>query len=206
MATKIMFRTKYSCITIKDGKMYTLSNKYKDYSPRAITIISGFQIELGRNINDIETALKETRLPIILKTVTDINDIKHIQIIRMHTGRVDDKIVAIMSCKNNIITSVSFNKDLIKDAAYRKYNSLSVYHQLSMPYSLSDSGYKFRRDQVLSVIQKIIPSIEYNEVEVVEKGKQLIVNINDEDVSMKMLFISNKNNNDRYELMSISLL
>ena len=120
MPNKILYKTPYSCIAIKDDKMYVVSTKYKDYSPRAITIMPGFQIELGRNINEIEEALRLTRVPVILKTLIDTGEIQQIQVIRMHTGIVDDKLVAMLVCKHNIIQSVSFNRDLIKDGEYRR--------------------------------------------------------------------------------------
>lgn len=205
MSVEVLFKKDNSYIAIKNDKLYILSVKYKDFSPRAITIIPGFQIELGRSIKDIEEALKHTRLPIILKTLTEINNIKQIQIIRMHTGKVDDKVVAVISCKNDIINTVAFNKELIKDSSYRRYNNLSVLHQISIPYNLCESQAKFRRDQVINILSNIISNVSYSEIEVVEKGKQLITYITEEDKKIKYTFVSNKNNNDRFELMSISL-
>ena len=114
MQNKIMFKNEDSCIAIKDDKMYILSTRYKDISSRALTVMSGFQIELGRDINDIITALKETRVPVIIKEVISNGDKSHYQIIRMHTGKVDDKLVATLLCNNGIIHSISFNRALIE--------------------------------------------------------------------------------------------
>jgi len=205
MAIQVMFKNEKSYIAIKNDKLYIVSTKYKDYSPRAITIMPGFQIELGRNIQEIEDAIKRTRLPIILKTLAEMNNIKQVQIIRMHTGKVADKVVAIISCKNNIINTVAFNRKLIKDGEYRRYNNLSVLHQVSIPYDLSESNTRFRRDQVISTLSNIIPSISHSEVEVIEKEKRLVASVRDDDAAIKFTFVSNTQMNNRFELMSIAL-
>lgn len=205
MAIQVMFKNDKSYIAIKNDKLYIVSTKYKDYSPRAITIVPGFQIELGRNLQEIEDALKKTRLPIILKTLTEMNNIKQVQIIRMHTGKVADKIVAVISCKNNIINNIAFNKKLITDGDYRRYNNLSVLHQVSIPYDLSESNTKFRRDQVINTLSNILPSISHSSIEVLEKGKQLTASVKDDDAAIRFTFVSNAQKNNRFELMSISL-
>lgn len=206
MPNKILYKTPYSCIAIKDDKMYVVSTKYKDYSPRAITIMPGFQIELGRNINEIEEALKLTRVPVILKTLIDTGEIQQIQVIRMHTGIVNDKLVAMLVCKHNIIQSVSFNRDLIKDGEYRRYNQLSVYHQLSLPFDLAESHASSRSDQVSKLMTNIFRYIEHTDLEVQEDNKQLIALFKNDDINLKFVFISNKKNNSRFELMNISLI
>lgn len=205
MAVKTIFKNDFSCIAIKDDKMYILSNKYKDYSPMAITVISGFQIELGRPLEHIEKALNKTRLPIILKELTCEGNKRIMQIIRMRTGKVDDKVIAIITCINGIIHSISFNKQLLKDREYRMYNKLSVYHQLSLSYNLADSGCSFRKDQVLQILRSIISTLQYQDVTSVEDGNKLNVTINNEDIKMRMLFIANKKTS-RFELISISLI
>lgn len=202
MDNKYLYKTDESCIAIKDGRMYIISTKYKDYSIRAVTVVPGFQIELGRNINEIEEALKETRLPVILKSITANGNSDYYQVIRMHTGKVDDKIVATIICKDKLITSISFNRKLLRDGNYRRYNQLSVFHQISIPYELGATEFKFRRDQVTSILKSII-SLS-NAVEINESNKQLEAIINEDNQHIKFMFILNKDNN-RYELASISL-
>lgn len=201
--TKYMYKTNNSCIAIKDDKLYIISTKYKDYSARAVTIIPGFQIELGRKINDIESALKETRLPIILKKVTEINGSKYIQIIRMHTGKVDDKIVATILCRDEMILSVSFNRELLRDSNYRKYTQLSIYHQISIPFDLSKTEFNNRTEQVKCILKNTISVT--NPIEVCENGNSMYAITNEDEQKLKFMFISNKNNGNRYELASISL-
>lgn len=203
MQNKIMFKNDDSCIAIKDDKMYILSTRYKDISSRALTVMSGFQIELGRDINDIITALKETRVPVIIKEVISNGRKSHYQIIRMHTGKVDDKLVATLLCNNNIIHGISFNRALIKDGSYRKYNILSVLHQLSVPYNLCDSNSVSRSEQLKQILKSTMNIV--NNIEVTEKDNQLIAITNEDNLKLNFKFILNKNNNNRYELTSISL-
>ncbi|MBO5386748.1 MAG: hypothetical protein J6A59_01205 [Lachnospiraceae bacterium] len=203
MQNKIMFKNEDSCIAIKDDKMYILSTRYKDISSRALTVMSGFQIELGRDINDIITALKETRVPVIIKEVISNGDKSHYQIIRMHTGKVDDKLVATLLCNNGIIHSISFNRALIRDGSYRQYNILSVLHQLSVPYNLCDSTSVSRSEQLKQILKSVMNIV--NNIEVTEKDNQLVAITNEDNLKLSFKFILNKNNNNRYELISISL-
>ena len=202
MSKKIMFKTKDSCIAIMDDKLYIVSNSYKDYSPRAIMIIPGFQIELGRNMDNIVEAIKETRLPIVIKTVLEKEDASCYHIIRMSTGKVDDKVIASVICNKNIITNISFNRNLLKDNNYRRYNKVSIFHQLSLPYKLSDSNCTSRGEQVKNTIKTILGRVE--NIEVSETQNKLVALINDESIKTKFVFILN-NDIGRYELTNISL-
>ena len=204
MSNKIMFRNDDSCIAIKDDKLYILSNHYKDISCRSITVMSGFQIELGRDINDIIQALKETRVPVFIKEVANNSILTYYQVIRLHTGKVDDKVVADITCKNNKIISIAFNRKLISDSDYRRYNQLSVVHQLSIPYDLYVSDCTTRWEQVRKILKSAINVV--NPIEVKEKDLQLVAIVNEDNLKQKYTFISNKNNNNRYELISISLV
>lgn len=202
MSKKYMFKTQDSCIAILDDKLYILSNKYKDYSPKAVMIIPGFQIELGRSINDIIAALKETRVPVIIKKVIEKGELEYYSIVRMSTGKVDDKAVASVICKQNIISTISFNKSLLKDENYRKYNKVSIFHQLSLPYKLSESNCMSRGEQVQNVLRTVFGMIK--RIEVSEEQNKLIALIHDEDIKTKLTFILNILTN-RYELTTISL-
>lgn len=198
-----MFANSYSCIAIKDNKLYIVSTKHKDFSLRAITIINGFQIELGRKMSEIREALEETRLPIMIKEVVNDGDKAHYQIIRMHTGKVDDRVVATVICSKDIMRSISFNRALIKDSEYRKYNKLSVMHQISMPFDPAENNCSSRLEQINKLLSSILPLT--NPLIVSEDGNQLTAITNEEELKLKFKFILNKSNNNRYELISISL-
>lgn len=207
MSSKVMFKNENSCIVIKEDKLYVMSTRYKDLSVRAFTILNGFQIELGRSIKDFEAALREARLPIMIKMLqeTSNNNIKitYYQIIRMHTGKVDDKIIATIVCKNDIITVLSFNRGLIKDGEYRRYNQLSVLHQISLPYDLSESSSSNRNEQVVKTLKTVMPIT--NSIVVNEKEDSLVAITKEDNLKLKFTFISNAKNNKRFELISIAL-
>lgn len=202
MQTKYMYKTGHSAIAIKDGKLYIVGNKYSDYYCGAITIMPGFQIELGRDITDIINALKETRLPVIIKPVNVTDQISHYQVIRMHTGKVDNKVVATLVCKEGKIKLVSFNRMLVQDNQYRRYNQISVLHQLTVPYDLSASMASTRSDQMNKVFQSLL-SIK-RPIKVVEDVKQCSVYTTDIDLKIRFLFILDTKRN-KFVLTSISL-
>lgn len=203
MDNKIMFKNEYSCIVIHDEKLYIMNNKYKEYSLRAVTIIPGFQLELGRDIKEIKEALKETRLPIIIKKLTELpNGTAYYQIIRIHTGNVDDKVVTNVVCIKDKITSIAFNKALLKDSNYRKYNQLSVYHQLSVPYDLAQTEFNFRGEQIDTRLSTVIKL--KHKIKIVEDTNKISAIIQEDDKYIQFLFILNKNNN-RFELSSIGI-
>ena len=202
---KVISKNKKSYILIKNGKMYILSTNRKDYSSCAIPIIPGFQIELGRNIKEIEEAIKFTRLPVIIKELVERGSIKQLQIIRMQTGKVNDKVVASIVCNKDIITSISFNRALINDNEYRKYNGLTVLHQISIPFELCDSNATSRRDQVNNLLSNILPHMGLTDISVAEdKSKLCAIAKNKDGDMLKFTFIFNKNTS-RFEFTSISL-
>jgi hypothetical protein len=207
MQTKMLSKNDKSCIAIKNGKVYVISTEFKDFSPRAITIINGFQIELGRSIEDFQDALcdEEVRIPIIINCVLNAGINSQYAIMRMKTGNVPDKSIALVLCKNRIITSVSFNRDLITDREYRKYNQLSALHQLSIPYDFSQGGFYNRTHQVTETLKAVITS-NIGVVNVNEDENKMIVGVpmGMEKTVSYFRFIRSKNR-AKFELMSISL-
>lgn len=174
MKGKYLFKTKDSCIAIKNDKLYVISTRQKDYSPRAVQILPGLQMELGRDINDFKQALKETRLPVVIKLLIERDNKSTYQVIRMHTGNVEDKVVANIQCESNIIKIIAFNRALIMDGNYRRFNQLSAYNQLAIPYDLGISGCISRTEQVRKIMSAITM---VDKVEVNENGKKLIAKI-----------------------------
>ena len=208
MQIKRLYDNGFSSILVAKGKMIITVNGKNQYSPLAIKIMEGFQVELGRHIKDIIEAVKHTRLPLIIKRIPVTSDTRAgYQLIRMHTGNVDDKVVANISTVNDIITSVSFNRTLIKDNNYRKYNRLSVLHQLAISdkncgLTLGESK-QYRIEQVKHVLKDmLIPGA--SNVNVIEDDNQIIFNVGVLGRIVKFVFIHNKEAG-LYELVSISL-
>lgn len=190
-----------SYIEIKDSKLYVMSTRYRDFSPNMIQVLDGFQIELGRNINDFKSALKMTRLPVMIKNLIDNGVMQQYQVIRIKTGKVDDRVVATIMCQNNLIKTISFNKELLKDMQYRKYNNLSIYHQLVIPYDYTASGAFNRVDQVRRLLSI---ATFVRDINVQENGGTLSAFVPAEGLVMRFNFISDKQFNLNYKLSSIT--
>lgn len=208
MQNKKMYENKYSFILVGDKRVQFVALKYKDFSPRAITIYPGFQIELGRSMKEIKDALFKTRLPILIKEMAIPSSLgfKNYQIIRMHTGNVDDKIIANIMEKESRIISVSFNKELKRDSEYRKYNALALGNQLSLPPINIDDQEKLEEELQAQVIR--ITSLLFK-----EKGEFKSASCNQGQIKIIMdidgqvqtlLFIYSRKNNT-YDFASISL-
>ena len=103
MQSKIMYKTKESCLCLYNDKIYVRTTDNSDFSFRALTVTPGFQLELGRQISDYIGAMKYSRLPLFFKHVVDRDDTSYYLLVRMKTGRVDDKVIANIVCKSGIL-------------------------------------------------------------------------------------------------------
>lgn len=200
--SKKMFKTDKSCIVIKNSRLYVVSTEHKDYSPRAVQIVDGFQIELGRSIEDFKEAIKYTRLPLMIKLLIDKNTMQQYQVIRMHTGQVEDKVIATLLCQHSIIKAVQFNNELVRDMEYRKYNKISIYHQLMIPRELN--GASSRSEQVRGIMSMVTRGTQVKVEEM--QGIQIIVYCDLDGQALKFLFITNKESGGNFTLASITLL
>jgi hypothetical protein len=204
MQSKILFKNDRSFIAIKSGRVYVLSPEFKDVSPRAITIVNGFQIELGRSIEDFQEVLsnESVRIPITINCILNTGINSQYSITRMRTGNVSDKMIALVLCKNKIITSVSFNRALIADREYRKYNQLSILHQLALAYDLSETPFQNRNNQVTEILKAAIPySIKVAKID--EDENKMVVTLFMADAASYFRFVRSKDR-QKFELMSIS--
>ena len=184
-----------SSLVIHNGKIYIKDTESK---VNVVTITPGFQISFGYNIEIIIQALKLTRLPIMVKLITDMNGIQQYQIIRMHTGNVDDKVIATVACAGNCIKAVSCNKALLTDDEYKRYNRLSLIHQVSLQYDLTKTKYSCRKSQVITVFYMVNGLKGYQaNIEVHEEGTRLEVFIH----NIRYKFIKTI---DRFEMLSIT--
>lgn len=205
MATKILFKQKNSVIIIKNGKLYVANPDGNGCSPLAISIMPGFQIELGRTLKELNKALSLTRIPIVIKLGQESPKVKFYQIIRMKTGIVDDKIVATLAVdiETDKIMSVTFNKELRNDKGYRRYNNLSIIHQLALPYNLN--GNSSRSEQVKHYLKAVITS--YNDVIKITENNKIIdasIQVSNKD-TINIKFIYNRNK-DVFELTTVTLI
>ena len=204
MPNKMMYKNDKTCLLLHEDKIYVRTADNSDFSHRAITVTPGFQLELGRKIDDYKEAMKYSRLPLFFKHVTnrEINgeNLDYYLFVRMKTGRVDDKVIASIICKSGILYSISFNRDLIKDKEYRRYNQLSILHQISIPKDLN--GFSNRSEQLIGLLKKAIPCEK--DIKVVEKDNNLAAIVRVADLLLKYTFIKDVSTN-KYLLVSISL-
>ena len=191
-----------SFIVILDGKMYVLDPRKKGFSDRAIMVMPGFQIELGRNIRDIKEALKFTRLPIALELSVQAGNMEQYTVIRMQTGTVSAHNVATIRCDNGIITGISFHGYLLKDKEYRKKVGVSILHQLALPV---DTNGMTRAEQVTEML-KAVRFVSDKDISVVETASSLTAVLTAGKRNLKFTFLIDRGRNNQFVLSNISLM
>lgn len=197
-----LFGNGESFIVIIDGKMYVLDPYKKGYSDKSITVMPGFQIELGRNINDIKTALGYTRLPIALELSVNVGSMAQYTVVRMQTGTVSTHNIATIKCVNDIIEGVSFYGYILKDKDYRKKVGVSILHQLALPV---DTNGKTRVEQVTETL-KVVRFTSEKDISVVETASSISAVINTKGKDIKFTFLIDTERNNQFVLSNISLV
>lgn len=207
MQSEILFKNEYSYIQIDDDTLQVITNDTNNISARSVSVYDGVQLEIGRAMSDFKEALCKTRIPLIIREVPiPVQNIKGYQIIRMHTGKVDDKVIVNVTEKNNKINKISFNKELKNDVNYRRYNSLSAGNQLTLPAINTNNTIELSlvfQPQLMMVMSAmfkgnaIFVSANYTASEI-----DIIVNADEQTEKLSLLY--NRKNN-LYELSSISM-
>mgnify|MGYP005805827645 FL=1 len=197
-----LFGNGESFIVIIDGKMYVLDPYKKGYSDKSITVMPGFQIELGRNINDIKTALGYTRLPIALELSVNVGSMAQYTVVRMQTGTVSTHNIATIKCVNDIIEGVSFYGYILKDKHYRKKVGVSILRQLALAV---DTNGKTRVEQVTETL-KVVRFTSEKDISVVETASSISAVINTKGKDIKFTFLIDTERNNQFVLSNISLV
>ena len=123
----------YSHILINNSTIQVLRNTDNMFSPRSIKVWSSMQIELGRPVSEFKECLAKTRVPLMIKEVSlPIKGVLGYQLIRMHTGKVQDKVLANILEKDNKIIKLTFNRELANDKEFRKYSQVPVVNQFRL--------------------------------------------------------------------------
>jgi len=195
-----MFENEQSCLVVRGDKLYVLSKDLSDYYAGAITVMPGFQIELGRPLEQFKEATKKTRLPIGYMLLKERNNVALYKVIRLKTGPLSNTVVATLRCVDDRIVAIAFNRSLLNDNNYRRYGKLSAMHQLAIPTSLQ--GYGYRRAQASAIISNLL-SIN-SDVEVIESEAKLEVKVQASICRYNFTFIKSLDGN-RYELSWIAL-
>ena len=204
MAHKKILKNNNSYIEIANGGIYIFDNDFREIYIMAIHICKGLYIELGRSFDDLKEAIKYTRLPIMFKHLHSKNELEYYQIVRMYTDNVKDAVVAVIVCKNNIVTAISFNREILKNKNYTKYNNITLFHNLQIPVSLA--GASSRKMQMLDIFSKLIFLPSGHHLEVIEGNNKMEVKLDcGDNKRMLFKFILNKDIN-KYTLVSINLV
>jgi hypothetical protein len=190
-----------SCILIRKDRLY-IKGKCADYNKAlTVNILSGLQVELGRNIEEIKNAFKATRLPVMFKEILKKKDMEVYNIVRIKTGTVDSRTVAIVICNTGIIKSISFNNDLLIDEVYKKYNRLSSIHQIALSCNIDSKVEYTRKKQV----NKILSEVNKCKMDLdVSESKLELFAITKDTESIVYSFLKDKEK-EVFKLMSVSI-
>ena len=196
----------FSYISIDSNSIQVLRKSDQMFSPRSIKVYSSMQIELGRPVADFIEALSKSRLPLMIKDVTlPIKDVYGYQLIRMHTGNVDDRVLANIIEKNNKIIKVTFNRELARDKEFMKYSQVPVVNQLKLKAINIDNSEQLKTqfsqqlDMIIRTLFRdtaVFTGAEYTH-------NEINVHVNAGGQKQKVSFIFSKKSG-YYELMSIA--
>lgn len=207
MAHKKLYDNGYSHILMDDSTIQILRNEDDVFSPRSVKVWSTLQIELGRPIKEIKDCLAKTRVPLIIKEVAlPVPGLLGYQLIRMHTGIVQDKVLANIIEKDNKVIKITFNRELAKDKEFRKYSQLPVANQLKLrTLNMKNSEELEKRfcKQVNTIIDTLFRDAA-NFVRADYSSEEIIVYIDADGQEQKVSFIYS-NKSSAYELVSISI-
>ena len=147
---KSYFKTKKSYLTINNNSILVMSSKYPTKSPSAIKISKSLDIELGRDIEQFNSLLIKTRIPILFEKLNLIgkNNTIMYSILRMQTDEVGDEVLGNIVCDSNgIIQKLICTKTFKKEEDYLTYEELgSLWKIRSSKEESKDKKIKKRED------------------------------------------------------------
>lgn len=207
MKKQILYDNGYSHILIDSSTIQVLRNSDNMFSPKSIKIWSSMQIELGRPIEEFKECLVKTRVPIMIKEVAlPIKGMLGYQLIRMHTGKVQDKVLANILEKENKITKVTFNRELASDMEFRKYSQVPVVNQFRLK-ALNISNSKELELHFAKQLDLIIDTL-FRGTAVFTKAEytsgEIVIHVDANGQEQKISFIYSSKSSC-YELVSISI-
>lgn len=197
----------YSHILIDNSTIQVLRNTDDMFSPRSIKVWSSMQIELGRPASEFKDCLAKTRVPLMIKEVSlPIKGVLGYQLIRMHTGKVQDKVLANILEKDNKIIKLTFNRELASDKEFRKYSQVPVVNQFKLKaLNLENSKeleahFAKQLDIIIETLFRGTASFikaEYTPGEII-----VHVDANGQEQKVSLIFSSKSSS---YELVSVSI-
>ena len=199
---KNMYDNGKTCISIRGGKIYTVDNETGRISDLTICIANGLHVEFGRDIRGYIEALKYTRLPYYFEKKVSYKDIEHYTLSRFSTGPIKSNTLVNIACKNNIIRSISFNRDLNSDTEFKKYVNIPIMNQLSFKAREKESIEEYTKN--IKNIMRIVLKHPTDDMEVSESMKEITVTIKKDSGSLNYIFINDGKRGNLYELRGVT--
>lgn len=201
--TKIIGKTDKSAILITDTSIKILKAAGGNIlNPLGVvTLIPGVQLELGRQMDEFAKCLKMVRKPLALQKIAENNGQCTWHVIRLGTGKVPEAKVCTINTIHGIIAAVSFNQSLVYNATYRKYQPLSVVHQLKV----GKAGSAGQLSRAVSVVA-VITGQSASDFKITESNKSIIVYTAIKELSSQYRFTFLKDEKDYFNLLSIGFL
>lgn len=133
------------------------SNAY--ITPNIVTLTPGIQAELGRSLKEFIECVQHTDKPLLFTLISGKrrDGVRIYNLNRMETGKVKEAYICSIVSIDDIMISFQFNQELAYDENYRRYEKLSILHQLTLGKS-THSDLLFRGSNTISKITGIHPN------------------------------------------------
>lgn len=175
-----------------------IDNKTKAISNRAITIMPGFQIEFGRSIKDVFSALAKIHLPIIIEEYLTAGNFKYYNVVRLETGNIPEFTICKIGVTNEVIMEVLFDSELTKNNAARKTRSISAIASVAIKANDISS---IEMDAISTITSlKGENAIDYS-FNILDYKIRVIANYN--DFNLIYTYLMDKKDNTKYRLIGI---
>lgn len=197
----------YSYILVDKNSIQILKKSNNAFSPRSVKVWGTMQIELGRPVKELKDCLAQSRVPLLIKEVSlPLHGMLGYQLIRMHTGKVDDKVLANILEKDEKIIKLTFNRELINDMEFRKYSQLPAVNQFRLKALNLDDSKELEANfskQLDTIIQTLFRgSARFIKADYTPGEINIIVDADGQKQKIAFLF---SKKSGFYELVSISI-
>lgn len=200
------FKTKNSYLTINNNSILVMSSKYPTKSPSAIKISKSLDIELGRDIEQFNSLLIKTRIPILFEKLNLIgkNNTIMYSILRMQTDEVGDEVLGNIVCDSNgIIQKLICTKTFKKEEDYLTYEELgSLWKIRSIKEESKDKNIKKLEYLVKAISDFDLLTDASINTEEIDNGFE--VKVKSLEMNYNYIFMLNSITN-KYELVTVCI-
>ena len=198
--SQVLLDNGFSHYRIFDGKsIKVLANDGSGISTKAVTIMSKFQVELGRTVDDIIKTLSLVNIPVILEEYLKVGDnFKYYSVVRLRTGKVPEFTVCKLGFSNNILVEVIFDSKTIADRTARKYGCVSALASIA----IVESGVSSIEMDAISTIM-IITGSKAKDYKFTQMQNKISIETVYNDFSIVYTYIRNKEVTNKYNLLGV---